>query len=56
MFIVIELPSHLPPFTDILWRTCPGIKIFYVGLVRDTGILVEAPPRYRKTFSCLTFT
>ena len=26
------------------------------GLFRDTDILVEAPPRHRKTFSLLTFT
>ena len=45
-----------PSAINILWRTRPGIKIFYVGLVRDTDILVEALPRYRKTFSLLTFT
>ena len=56
MSIVIELPSQPPPLTDILGKTLPGIKIFYVGLVRDTDILVEAPPRYRKIFSFLTFT
>ena len=50
------LPSQLPPLTDILCRARPRRKIFYVGLVQDTDILVEAPPRYRKTFSLLTFT
>ena len=31
-------------------------KFFMRGLVQDTDILVEAPLRYRKTFSLLTFT
>ena len=52
----LSLSNYLPPLTDILWRTCPGINTFYVGLVRDTYILVEAPPWYRRTFSLLTFT
>ena len=31
------------------------LQILNGDLVRDTDILVEAPPRYRKTFSLLTF-
>ena len=53
---VVELFSHLPPLTDILWRTRLKIKIFYAGLVWDADILVEDPLRYRKTLSLLTFT
>ena len=52
---VVKLHSHLPPLTDILCRLVRR-KIFYVGLVHDTDILVEVPLRYRKTFSLLTFT
>ena len=38
----LSLSNYLPPLTDILWKTRSGIKIFYVGLLRNTDILVEA--------------
>ena len=50
MPIVIELPSHIQPLTNILWKTRPGIKMFYVGLVQDMDILVEAPSEIQKDF------
>ena len=31
MSTVVEIHSHLPPLTDILWWTRPEIKIFYEG-------------------------
>ena len=50
MPIVIKLHYHLPPLIDILWKTRPGIKIFYVGLLQNTDILVEAPSEIQKDF------
>ena len=67
--ITLRFGAHALPLNPIVWRKADRVyrcrntfppsainRYFMRGLVRDTDILVVAPPRYRKTFSLLTFT
>ena len=50
----MEIGTRLSLSNYIL--TFPHNQILNVDLVRDTNILMEALPSYRKNFSLLTFT